>query len=67
MIIHDQKNSWKGLLWSLFFGYPIAVVIIILNFDFNKATNLQNVGILMLGLSNLLWLYILVKQIKKRI
>jgi hypothetical protein len=67
MIIHDQKNSWKGLLWSLFLGYPIVVVIIILNFDFNKATNLQNVGILMVGLSNLLWLYILVKQIKKRI
>jgi hypothetical protein len=66
MIIRDQKGSWKGRIWSLFFIWPFIVLITVLSFDFEKATMTQSIGVIVFSLTVIPWLIILVKQIKKR-
>lgn len=67
MNYHDQKGSWKGLLWSLFFSWPIIVLIAFLSFDFEKASVFQCLGFLVLSLTVIPWFLFLVKQIRKRL
>lgn len=65
MIIHDQKGSWKGLLWVLFFIWPIFITIGLIDFKPQEAEMLEWIIIIALCSSSFLWLYILIGIIRK--